>query len=222
MTWRESKLSCGFRMLPAFFPILDVACLQREGLDAVAAAEAILRGGARILQLRYKEHLSRRMFETAEQLAALCVRHGAVFQMNDRADVARVLGCGLHVGQDDLPAPEARAVLGNGLLLGLSTHNPAQLEAAPPEPDYLALGPIFPTGSKENPDPVVGLDNLRTWRRLSSRPLVAIGGITLENARSVLEAGADSVAVIGGLYAGPLTLELLEERTTAWVRQLQN
>ena len=213
-------------MLPAFYPILDVAALTAQGLSPVAAAEVILTAGARILQLRHKEHLSRGMWKMAGEVAALCNAHGATFVMNDRADVARLLGCGLHLGQDDLPCAAARLVMGAGLL-GYSTHNPSQLESTPVEADYLALGPIFATGSKLNPDPVVGLDQLRQWRGLTQRPLVAIGGITLENARQAIEAGADSVAVIGGLYArplhaGPLTLDLLKERTDAWLRQLPN
>jgi thiamine-phosphate pyrophosphorylase len=208
-------------MLPAFYPILDVATLSQQGLDPVAAAGAILKGGTRILQLRHKEHLSRGMFSTALQVADLCSRAGATFVMNDRADVARILGCGLHLGQDDLPCAAARSVMGAGLL-GFSTHNPDQLRDAPNDADYLALGPIFATASKENPDPVVGLDNLRSWRGIDQRPLVAIGGITLENARQVIDAGADSVAIIGGLYSGRLTLDLLTERTEQWLRQLPN
>jgi len=208
-------------MLPAFYPILDIQALEAQGLAPLDAAEAILSAGARILQLRHKQHLSRSLFETARQLQSLCAQHGATFVMNDRGDVARILQCGLHVGQDDLPCAEARAVMGSGLL-GFSTHNPQQLETAPPEADYLALGPIFATGSKLNPDPVVGLEQLRQWRPLSARPLVAIGGITLANAPRVMDAGADSVAIIGGLYAGPLTLDLLKQRTDAWLRLLPN
>ena len=207
------------RMLPAFYPILDVAALSRKGISPLAAAGAILSCGTRILQLRYKEHLSRQMFDTARQVAALCHAHDATFVMNDRADVARILASGLHLGQDDLPCAEARAVMGAGLL-GFSTHSAEQLGSAPAEADYLALGPIFATGSKANPDPVVGLQNLRAWRPLSGRPLVAIGGINLENARQVIDAGADSVAIFGGLYSGALTLDLLKERTDAWLRQL--
>ncbi len=211
----------GFRMLPAFYPILDVAALAAHGLDPVAAAEAILSSGASILQLRYKEHLSRSLFSLAQQVSARCTQYGATFVMNDRADVARLLRSGLHVGQDDLPCAEARAVMGDGLL-GFSTHHPEQLLAAPPEADYLALGPVFATGSKANPDPVVGLAHLREWRPLSTRPLVAIGGITLDNARQVLDAGADSVAIIGDLYRGALTIDLLKERTSTWLRLLPN
>ena len=217
---KNQAIMC-IRVLPAFYPILDVAALSAQGIPTLAAAGAILSSGARILQLRHKEHLSRQMFDTARHVAAVCAEHGATFVMNDRADVARILGCGLHLGQDDLPCQAARAVMGPGLL-GFSTHSAEQLRSAPPEADYLALGPIFATGSKVNPDPVVGLQNLRAWRPLSARPLVAIGGITLDNARQVIDAGADSVAIIGGLYSGALTLDLLKERTDAWLRQLPN
>ena len=217
---KNQAIMC-IRMLPAFYPILDVAALSAQGIPTLAAAGAILSSGARILQLRHKEHLSRQMFDTARHVAAVCAEHGATFVMNDRADVARIMGCGLHLGQDDLPCQAARVVMGPGLL-GFSTHSAEQLRSAPAEADYLALGPIFATGSKVNPDPVVGLQNLRAWRPLSARPLVAIGGITLDNARQVIDAGADSVAIIGGLYSGALTLDLLKERTDAWLRQLPN
>ena len=208
-------------MLPAFYPILDIAALAAQGVDPAGAAGAILSAGARILQLRHKEHFTRAMFELARECQELCAAHGAVFVVNDRADVARILGCGLHVGKDDLPCAEARAVAGAGLL-GYSTHDAQQLEAAPLEADYLALGPVFATASKQNPDPVVGLRQFREWRTLTARPVVAIGGITLDNAREVLDAGANSVAIIGGLYAGPLTLDLLKQRTDAWLQQLPN
>jgi thiamine-phosphate pyrophosphorylase len=136
-----------------------------------------------------------------EAVAKLCRAHGVPYVINDRADLAKLLGAALHVGQDDLPPSAARRVLGLDLKLGFSTHNEEQLRAALAEPvDYLALGPIFGTSSKENPDPVVGVDELRRMRPMANLPLVAIGGITRANARSVLDAGADSVAVIGDLY----------------------
>ena len=123
--------------------------------------------------------------------------------MNDRADLARITGAdGVHVGQEDLPVEAARRVLLAGQSVGVSTHTRTQFEkAAATSADYLAFGPIFPTGSKERPDPVVGLAQLREMRGLTRKPLVAIGGITLDNAASVIEAGADSVAVIHDLLA---------------------
>lgn len=126
--------------------------------------------------------------------------------MNDRADVAKLLDAALHLGQDDLPPSAARRIVGERGAIGFSTHNEAQLRAGDREPvDYLAIGPIFGTSSKENPDPVVGLDELRRLRAFTEKPLVAIGGITRANALSVFEAGADSVAVIGDLYPDPRT-----------------
>jgi thiamine-phosphate pyrophosphorylase len=121
--------------------------------------------------------------------------------MNDRADVAMLLGAALHLGQEDLAPADARRILPAGTIIGFSTHNEPQLRAGDLEPvDYLAIGPIFATGSKLNPDPVVGLDRLRALRPLTQKPLVAIGGITRALAPKVFEAGADSVAIIGDLY----------------------
>jgi len=186
---------------PRFYPILDVATARRRGLDPAAAAAQILDAGARILQFRFKGFFSRGVFADAEKIANACARAGAIFVMNDRADLARMLGGALHLGQEDLPPSEARRVLGREAILGYSTHNEAQLRAAASEPvDYLALGPIFGTATKLNPDPVVGIEELRRLRQLTERPLVAIGGITRENARAVIDAGADSVAVIGDLF----------------------
>jgi thiamine-phosphate pyrophosphorylase len=187
--------------LPLFYPILDTETAGRKGVELVPTAAQILEGGAGILQLRHKGFFSREVFEKAREIAALCREAGAVFVMNDRADVARLLDAGLHVGQEDLSPADARQVLGDGALIGFSTHNEAQFRAAAEEPaDYLAFGPIFGTASKVNPDPVVGLDELRRLRPLTTRPVVAIGGITRANARSVIGAGADSVAVIGDLF----------------------
>lgn len=186
--------------LRLFYPILDTETASRHGIGPVPAAALILEAGARVLQLRHKGFFSREVFEQARKIAALCRDADALFIINDRADIACLLGAGLHLGQDDLSPADARAVMGDGFI-GLSTHNEAQLRAAAGEPaDYLALGPIFGTSSKLNPDPVVGLDELRRLRPLTARPLVAIGGITRANARGVIEAGADAVAVIGDLF----------------------
>lgn len=187
--------------ITSFYPILDTEAAARHGIGPVDAAARILEGGARLLQLRHKGFFSREVFRQAKEIAELCREADAVLVMNDRADIARLLGAGLHLGQDDLPPTDARRVLGEGALLGFSTHNEAQLRAAALEPaDYLALGPIFGTSTKLNPDPVVGIGELRRLRGLTDRPLVAIGGITRANARSVLETGADSVAAIGDLF----------------------
>lgn len=188
-------------MLPRFYPILDTETAARRGIDVVTAAGQILDAGAQILQLRHKGFFSREVFQTLECIAALCKQAGVTFVVNDRADLARLLNAAVHLGQDDLPPSAVRRIVGPETLVGFSTHNEAQLRAAGEEPaDYLALGPIFGTASKQNPDPQVGLAGLRRLRPLTARPLVAIGGITRENARDVLAAGADSVAVIADLF----------------------
>jgi thiamine-phosphate pyrophosphorylase len=187
--------------LPAFYPILDTSVAARRGIRPVDAAREMLDAGVRILQVRHKGFFSREVLETAEKIAQMCRERGTIFVVNDRADVAQLTNASLHLGQDDLPPQSARKVTGAEIAIGFSTHNEAQLRAAEAEPvDYLALGPIFGTATKENPDPMVGLDELRRLRPLTKRPLVAIGGMTRENARAVLEAGADSLAVIGDLF----------------------
>ena len=181
--------------LPAFYPILDAVA-------GVGAAEALLQAGAKIIQFRHKGFFSRREFEAAERISQLCRSAGALFIVNDRADIAKLLDTGLHLGQDDLTPKDARRIVSGETIVGFSTHNEQQLRAGDLEPvDYLAIGPIFATTSKQNPDPVVGLDRLRALRTLTKKPLVAIGGITLESAPQVFEAGADSVAIISGLRA---------------------
>jgi thiamine-phosphate pyrophosphorylase len=203
--------------LPYFYPILDIDSLARRDFSPVAAAEAILEGGARILQFRHKGHYSRPVFEQAARVAGLCGGAGAVFIIDDRADIALLLDAGLHVGQDDLPPADARKLLGLGRLLGFSTHNAAQFAAGLCEPaDYLAIGPIFATRSKANPDPVVGTDGLRALDRSIDRPVVAIGGITRENALEVLAAGADSVAVIHDILPDNLDFRALRLRIEEW------
>jgi thiamine-phosphate pyrophosphorylase len=136
-------------------------------------------------------------------LAELLTRQGVSFFVNDRPDVAFLAGAsGVHVGQDDLNVEQARRVAGPDKLVGVSTHNLEQFEkAATSSADYIAVGPIFSTSSKTNPDPVVGLDLLRRVRSLTDKPIVAIGGITLDRAASAIEAGADSVAVISGILS---------------------
>lgn len=180
--------------LPAFYPIID----------NVAAAEALLEAGARILQFRHTSFFSRRVFEEASRIAELCRDAGAQFVVNDRADIAKLLDAGLHLGQDDLAPADARRVLPAPGIIGFSTHNEQQLLVGNLEPvDYLAIGPIFPTRSKLNPDPIVGVERLRHLRSLTQKPLVAIGGITRELAPQVFDAGADSVAVISDLFPRP-------------------
>lgn len=209
-------------IVPAFYPVLDTALLSRVGMETVDAAEAILEGGARILQLRHKAHFSRELFDKTRQISQLCDDAQALFVVNDRADIAALLAVGLHLGQDDLPPLYARKLLPSEHPLGLSTHNEAQVRAALQQPiDYLALGPIFATRSKHNPDPVVGLEELRRLRAISNWPLVAIGGITRESAVAVLEAGADCVAVMGGLFPEENTKQALRARTKEWLQLLK-
>lgn len=176
-------------------------------------------GGARILQFRWKDYLRRELFEQAEQVAALCQAARVPLIVNDRADVAMMLGCGLHIGQDDIPPADARRLLGQGAVIGFSTHNEAQLRAASGEPvDYIAIGPIFATASKTNPDPVLGLTELKRLRPMVEGPLVAIGGITRHNAAEVWNAGAETIAVIGDLYPEAATQSSIRERMEEWMK----
>jgi len=187
--------------LPAFYPILDTNIAIRRGVEPVHAAQQILDAGAQILQFRHKGFLSREAFGWLEHIAVLTQAAGATLVVNDRADLAKLFNAALHLGQEDLLPSIARRVVGSDTMVGFSTHNEAQLQAANEEPaDYLALGPLFGTVTKENPDPTVGLDEFRRLRPLSKRPLVAIGGITRANARQAIDAGADSVSVIGDLF----------------------
>lgn len=199
--------------LPAFYPVLDA-----DRVPAVLAAEAILEAGARILQFRHKSFFSRAAFNDASRISELCRQAGALFVVNDRADMAMLLESALHLGQDDIPPTDARRIMPAVSIIGFSTHNEQQLLAGDTEPvDYLAIGPIFATGSKQNPDPVVGLERLRTLRALTKKPLVAIGGITRESAPQVFKAGVDSVAIIGDLYPNPWTPASLRARVEEWI-----
>jgi thiamine-phosphate pyrophosphorylase len=162
---------------------------------------ALLAAGVQLIQLRDKHASSGDLYESAQRVGECVRKAGGIFIVNDRADLARAVDAdGVHVGQDDLPVESARALVGPGKLIGFSTHVLEQVrEADRSTADYVAFGPIFPTASKENPDAVVGLGGLIEARKATRKPLVAIGGITLENARAVIEAGADSIAVIRGL-----------------------
>ncbi|MBL8178753.1 MAG: thiamine phosphate synthase [Bryobacterales bacterium] len=201
--------------LPKLYPIVDTATLARRNLSPIAFTEALLNAGIRLLQYRHKSHYSRSIFAEAQTIAALCRQAGAQLIIDDRADIARVLHAGVHLGQDDLAPSDARLVIADAPL-GFSTHNATQLTEAACEPaDYLAIGPVFATGSKQNPDPVLGLAPLPALRGLTTRPLVAIGGITLANAERVLATGIDSLAVISDLIpdTGPLSTRLRDWRS---------
>jgi thiamine-phosphate pyrophosphorylase len=203
--------------LPPIYPILDTETLAARDCPPERAAAAWLEGGARILQLRHKGHWSRSFFEEARRIAVLCRTSNATLIINDRADMAALLQAGLHVGQNDLSPTEARAIIPPEAVLGFSSHNLNQLCTAAAEPvTYVAFGPIFPTRSKLNPDPVVGLAELSKCRALSVKPLVAIGGITRQNAAAVFAAGADAVAVIGDMLPDPCSYQSLRERMEEW------
>jgi len=190
-------------LLPRLYAILDVGCFP-DATSMFVAAEELTAAGCTLLQYRNKSGNARRMLDEARELRT---RLGTSVKliMNDRADLCLAANFdGLHLGQDDLTPESARRIIGPDRWLGVSTHNPEQLaEAAQTSADYLAIGPVFATGSKANPDPVVGLEGVRRARELTRKRLVAIGGITRGNARSVIEAGADSVAVISDLLRAP-------------------
>jgi thiamine-phosphate pyrophosphorylase len=208
--------------LPQLYPILDTSALRARACAPAEAAEAIIEAGVQILQFRHKEHFSRSVFSEAERVAEMCRQAGVLFVVNDRADIALMLDAALHLGQDDLEPMRARALVGTGRKLGFSTHNEAQLRASKEEPcDYVALGPVFVTASKSNPDPVLGVPELKRLRPLTSRPLVAIGGITRATAPEAIAAGADSVAVIGDLLPEDCTRTSIRQRTEEWIRLLR-
>ena len=188
---------------PRFYPILDAGCFP-DAAAMLAAACELQAAGVKLLQYRNKQASAVRMLEDARELKA---RIGSSVRliMNDRADLCLAAEFdGVHVGQEDLSAESARRVIGADLWLGVSTHNPEQLvQSDATTADYVAIGPVFATSSKENPDPVVGLDGVRRARALTQKPLVAIGGITRANALDVIRAGADAVAVISDLLPAP-------------------
>jgi thiamine-phosphate pyrophosphorylase len=188
------------------YAILDFDRLLSRRLSPDVVAKAWLAAGVRLIQLRAKSLTSGRMLELADELAGLARAAGAVFIVNDRADVARLAGAdGVHVGQEDLSPGQVRGLVGTAAFVGVSTHTLAQATtAAGSGADYLGFGPVFPTTSKERPDRVVGLAGVTAVSHVSqaaSRPLVAIGGITEQNAAAVISAGASAVAVIADLVS---------------------
>jgi len=208
--------------LARLYPILDVEMATRHGHDLVACARAFATLGLEVQQLRAKSLSGREFLAWAERLA------GVVPQLivNDRADIARLVhAAGVHVGQFDLPLQEVRRLApesGSGgdpdkswdkrcdkrcdkrWIVGVSTHNPAQIAAAAAtRPDYLAVGPVFPTASKVNPDPVIGLEGVAAARQAFDGPLVAIGGISAAHCAAVWQAGADAIAVMAALWCEP-------------------
>jgi thiamine-phosphate pyrophosphorylase len=200
--------------IPPLYAIIDPA--QAAGRSPLEALDALLRAGVGCIQYRDKRASSRELYEVCLQICARVRERQGVFIVNDRADVALAVGAdGVHLGQEDLPVAWARRLLGPRRWIGCSTHNLPQVrKAEQSDADYVAFGPIFPTSSKEKADPVVGLDGLRAARQATSKPLVAIGGITLENAPAVVDAGADSLAVIGDL----IRAEDLDARAAAFLK----
>jgi len=188
---------------PQLYAILDASLFPQAEL-MFDTAEHLLAGGITLLQYRNKSGNAAEMLEQAKELKRR-LGNSVKLVMNDRADLALAAGFdGLHVGQEDLSPAGSRKVIGECLWLGISTHNMAQLrEADLTSADYIAIGPVFPTSGKANPDPVVGLQGVREARALTRKPLVAIGGINRANCRSVIKAGADSVAVISDVMREP-------------------
>ena len=192
-------------MFPALYAILDASpeFAGPSELPILEIAERLAGAGVELFQYRDKRGSGRRIQENSTALVGrlATAAKGARLIVNDRADIAAIVrASGVHVGQEDLPVEAARKICGGRLWVGVSTHNLEQLRAADAtSADYIAVGPIFPTGTKANPDPVVGLAFLRAARQITRKPLVAIGGITVESARDVYRAGADSIAVIRDL-----------------------
>ena len=189
--------------LPRLYAIVDAAFFSTT-VELVVFGEELLAGGCTLFEYRNKSGNAGTMVEQARELKCGLGERVKLI-MNDRADLCLAAGFdGVHVGQDDLSPEAVRKIIGADRWLGVSTHNPEQVqEADRTSADYLAIGPIFSTLSKDKPDPVVGLAGVRRARQLTRKPVVAIGGITQANAASVIEAGADSVAVISNLLREP-------------------
>jgi len=193
--------------LPRLYAITDTR------LSALSHAEQVVklvRGGATLIQLREKHLPSGAFYQEADAAVRIAREHGVKVIINDRVDIALALQAdGVHLGQDDLSPVAARRLLGSGAIIGFSVHNKEQAKDAQELPiDYLAAGPIFPTSSKQTPDPILGLDGLRYIRRtVGHMPLVAIGGINLKRAGAVFKAGADAIALISALLSQPREIE---------------
>jgi thiamine-phosphate pyrophosphorylase len=198
------------------YAIVDLGALASRHLDPIAFAAAVLRVRPAALQLRAKDPTSREVLALLRELAPMCHRLGVPLVANDRPDLAVLAGCDVvHVGQTDMPIERVRRIA-PGLRVGVSTHTLEQLRAAlAARPDYVAFGPVFPTSTKRNPDPVVGVDGLRDAHALAAAagiPLVAIGGITLENVRALVGL-TDAVAVVAGLIPPIVGSDTLREVT---------
>jgi thiamine-phosphate pyrophosphorylase len=201
--------------LPKLYPITDTSI---SGLSHAEQIERLAAGGASLIQLREKHASPQEFYLTALGAMIMAKQLRVQLVINDRVDIAiAVKADGVHLGQDDLPPDKARMLLGEGRIIGFSTHTLEQaLEADLAPVDYIAIGPVFRTSTKENPGATIGLAMIREIKSRNSKPLVAIGGITLDNARSVIDAGADSIAVISDL------LEAIDitERTRRFLESL--
>ena len=204
--------------LPRLYAILDPS--QLKGISELEAARRLSEAGVKLIQYRDKHASSRRLCMTALKLAEIVSGVEGDLIVNDRPDIAFLAGAsGVHVGQEDIPLESVRSILGEDAVIGLSTHTLEQVrEGEQTSADYLAFGPIFATQSKDHPDVVVGLEGLRMAREATTKPLVAIGGITLETAPQVLAAGADSVAVIRDLIG----VEDIGERAGRYLQTLES
>ena len=193
--------------LPRIYPITDA---RISGISHAEQVERLIAGGAKLIQLREKNASPKDFYEAAAEAIEIAKMHGVRIIINDRVDIALALKAdGVHLGQDDMPPESARSILGANAIIGFSTHSIEQARAAMDLPvDYIALGPIFPTKTKENPDDIVGLNNLREVRdSIGDLPLVAIGGITGKELSAVFDAGADSAAMIGSIVSDPSNIE---------------
>ena len=187
-------------MFPALYAILDA---DQAGGPDTSLARILAGAGVQLIQIRDKKASTRKLFNASKRLVEALGPPGVRVIVNDRPDIAAMIGAGgVHMGQEDLPVEAARKICGGSCWVGVSTHNLEQLrEANLTSADYIAMGPIFPTATKDNPDPVVGLKLLHAARQLTQKPLVAIGGITIESAEATFRAGADSVALVRDLIS---------------------
>ena len=205
-------------VFPSLYAIIDSSLLTTSEL---AMAEMLAVSGVELIQYRNKNAPSRHLFEISNRLSAALATRGVRFVVNDRPDIALLVRAGgVHVGQEDLSVEDARGICGLRSWVGVSTHTLEQVEAANrTSADYIAFGPIFVTTTKQNPDAVVGVDLLRRARKITTKPLVAIGGITLPRAAEVYDAGADSLAVVSDLICaanpGARAQEYLEVAASA-------
>src|SRR5690242_13817470 len=201
--------------IPKLYPITDTGI---SGMSHAAQIDQLAAGGATFIQIREKRMSPREFYLAGLEAMSVARKLGVRIIVNDRVDIALAIKAdGVHLGQTDLPPDRARFLLGESRIVGYSTHTLEQALAADLTPvDYLAIGPVFDTSTKENPDPIVGLEMMDVIRSRINKPLVAIGGITLATARSVIEAGADSVAVISNL----LSVGNISERTKAYLELL--